>query len=618
MLQALDIIEKYISFFESKNHKRIPNSPLVPQNDPTTLFTSSGMQPLVPFLLGEKHPQGKRLVNVQNSFRAQDIDEIGDNRHTTFFRMLGNWSLGDYFKKEQIPWYWEFLTREIGLPKEKLYVTVFKGDESIPRDSESEKIWTEILTSEGLDPKEKIFSYGADKNWWSRAGTPDKMPKGEPGGPDSEVFFDFGTPHDKKFGENCHPNCECGRFLEIGNSVFMEYLRTESGFEKLPNQNVDFGGGLERLLAAYENQADIFQTSLLYPIVKTLEKITGKNYKEHKREMRIVIDHFIAATFITAADVMPSKNDKGYILRRLIRRGFDNLRLLSGVEIKGLLEKIVEQYSITDTELTAKYEHVQGVIIEEEQAYDKTKKTATEFITKKYHGKLVGDELKGEAEISADDAFVLYSTHGLSPTQIKSLGYIFDEQEFAKRMEEHANISRQGATKKFQGGLADHSEATVMGHTATHLLHQALRDVLGNTVKQSGSNITNERIRFDFSFDRKLTDEEVAKVEKIINRKIEKNLPVHFEIMPLKKAKEIGAIGLFDDKYENDVKVYFVGPSAHSTSSGQAGSGQDAYSKEFCGGPHVDFTGELKRFKIIKQESISQGQRRIYSKVHDL
>ncbi len=602
MLSASDIIEKYIRFFEKRGHKRIVNSPLVPQNDPTTLFTSSGMQPLVPYLLGEKHPQGTRLVNVQNCFRAQDIDEVGDNRHTTFFRMLGNWSLGDYFKKEQIPWYWEILTKEIGLPREKLYVTVFEGFEDISKDEESEKIWTEILEKEGLNSKEKIFSYGADKNWWSRAGDPSRMPKGEPGGPDSEVFFDFGTPHNQEYGEKCHPNCQCGRFLEIGNSVFMEYIKTEEGLNPLPHQNVDFGGGLERLLASYENQADVFETSLLYPVVKTLEKITGKNYKDHKREMRIVIDHFVAAIFITAADVIPSKNDKGYILRRLIRRGFDNLRLLSGVEIKGLLEKIVEQYSITDTELTAKFEHIQGVIIEEEQAYERTRKTATEFITKNYHGKLVGDELKGEIEISPDDAFVLYSTHGLSPTQIKSLGYILDEQEFAKRMEEHANISRQGATKKFQGGLADTTDKTVMGHTATHLLHQALRDVLGNSVFQTGSNITSERIRFDFSFGRKLTDEEIAKVQNLVNKKIEENLSVHFEIMPLKKAKELGAIGLFNEKYEEDVKVYFVGD----------------YSREFCGGPHVDFTGKLKRFKIIKQEGISAGQRRIYSKIHDL
>lgn len=603
MLSASDIIEKYIMFFEKRGHKKIVNSPLVPQNDPTTLFTSSGMQPLVPYLLGEKHPQGNRLVNVQNCFRAQDIDEVGDNRHTTFFRMLGNWSLGDYFKKEQIPWYWEFLTKEIGLPKEKLYITVFEGFEDIPRDSESEKLWTEILESEGLNPKEKIFSYGADKNWWSRAGDPSKMPKGEPGGPDSEVFFDFGSVHDQRYGEECHPNCQCGRFLEIGNSVFMEYIKNENGsFGKLPNQNVDFGGGFERLLAAYENQADIFQTSLLYPVVKTLEKITGKNYKDHKREMRIVIDHFAAATFITSADVLPSKNDKGYVLRRLIRRGFDNLRLLSGAEIKGLLEKIAEQYSTTDSELTEKFEHIQGVIIEEEQAYDRTKKTAAEFITKKYQRNLVGDELKGGIEISADDAFALYSTHGLSPTQIENLGYIFNKQEFAKRMEEHADVSRQGATKKFQGGLADTSEKTVMGHTATHLLHQALRDVLGNSVFQTGSNITSDRIRFDFSFDRKLTDEEVTKVQDLVNEKIEKNLPVHFEIMPLKKAKGLGAIGLFNEKYEDDVKVYFVGD----------------YSAEFCGGPHVDFTGKLKRFKIIKQEGISAGQRRIYSKVHDL
>lgn len=615
MLTSKDILDKYISFYEKRGHKKIANSPLVPLNDPTTLFTSSGMQPLVPYLLGEKHPQGVRLVNVQNSFRAQDIDEVGDNRHTTFFRMLGNWSLGDYFKKEQIPWYWEFLTSEIGLPKEKLYITVFKGDQKIPRDEESEKIWIDILEKEGLDPKEKIFSYGADKNWWSRSGTPEKMPEGEPGGPDSEVFYDFGINHDKRFGENCHPNCDCGRFLEIGNSVFMEYKKSSSakasagqaknGFEKLPNQNVDFGGGLERLLAAHEDMADIFKTSLIYPVIQKLEEVSGKKYNDSRREMRIITDHLISAVHIADSGVKPSNKDQGYVLRRLIRRSFDNLNLLNQTNkiqeiTEKLIEAIVTNYASEDNSLSENFENIKNTILEETNSYKFKIDEATSYINKKYPK--IGDELMGSTKISADDAFILYSTHGLSPTQIKSLGYIFDDKEFAEKMVAHQKISRQGSEKKFAGGLADHSEKTVMGHTATHLLHQALRDVLGNSVHQTGSNITHERVRFDFSFDRKLTDEEIAKAEEIVNQKIKENLPVHFEIMPLRKAKELGAIGLFDDKYENDVKVYFVGD----------------YSKEFCGGPHVDFTGRLQRFKIIKQESISQGQRRIYSKVRDL
>src|SRR3989344_2830711 len=546
-MKASEIIKEYISFFEERGHKRIPNSPLIPQNDPTTLFTSSGMQPLVQYFLGEKHPLGKRLVNVQNCFRAQDIDEVGDNRHTTFFRMLGNWSLGEYFKKEQIPWFWEFLT------------------------------------------------------------------KGEPGGPDSEVFFDLQSPHDKKYGKNCHPNCQCGRFLEIGNSVFMEYQKTEDGFKPLPNKNVDFGGGLERLLASVENQNDIFQTSLYSPIVSAIEKTTGSSYKENSRAIRIIVDHFVAAVFIVKSGVSPSNKEQGYVLSRLVRRAFDNINSIREIEnmvvsTKTVVESIISQYKTTDPDLVQNFERIVSTILEEINKYRFTINKARSFIQKKYPQ--IGDELKGVKKISIDDAFILYSTHGLSPTQIKSLGYVFSVREFAKKMEEHQRVSRKGAQGKFAGGLVDHSDQTIIGHTATHLMHQALRDVLGNKVFQTGSNITSERIRFDFSYDRKLTDEEILEVEEIVNEKIEENLPVHFEMMPLEEAKEIGAIGLFDEKYEDNVKVYFI--------NGSAGSPQDAYSIEFCGGPHVEFTGRLKRFKIIKQENIGHGQKRIYAKVSAL
>ena len=634
VMTAQDIIQKYISFFEKKGHKRIPNAPLVPQNDPTTLFTSSGMQPLVPYLLGEEHPMGKRLVNVQNSFRAQDIDEIGDNRHTTFFRMLGNWSLGDpaspktssrggYFKKEQLPWIWEFVTKELGIPAEKLYVTVFKGYKDISKDEESEKIWTEIFEKEGLNPKDRIFFYDT-QNWWSRAGEPDKMPIGEPGGPDSEIFFKFDIPHDYKFGKECHPNCNCGAFTEIVNSVFMEYQKSASAiplrkelegqeasdrqgktsFTKLPQKNVDHGAGVERLLAAIENKWDIHQTSLFGSIVQTIELLTNKNYKGNENAMRIITDHFVASIFIITNNIAPSNKEQGYILRRLIRRGLDYFYKLNGQDISPILEAIVEQYITTDKDLETKFEEIKNTILEEEQKYKKSQREAKKFLEKKYSRN--GDELKGVKEISSDDAFVLYTTHGLSPTQIKSLGYVFNEQEFAEKMKAHQALSKKGAEHKFKGGLADTGEKTIMGHTATHLLHQALRDVFGIKLHQTGSNITSQRLRFDFNYDKSLTDEQLNKIEKIVNQKIRANLPVHFEMLPLKKAKEIGAIGLFDDKYANTVKVYFIGPKTKD---------QRPYSIEFCGGPHVEQTSKIVKFSIIKQENIGKGNRRVYAKV---
>ncbi len=603
-MNAKTLIDTYISFFEKRGHKQIANSPLVPQNDSTTLFTSSGMQPLVPYLLGEAHPSGTRLVNIQNSFRALDIEEVGDNRHTTFFRMLGNWSLGDYFKAEEIPWLWEFLTVELNLPKEKLYITVFKGFGGIEKDNESFEIWKKLV------PDERIFFAGVDKNWWSRSGVPDNMPIGEPGGPDTEVYYRFDElEHDKECKDN-PVECECGKFLEIANAVFMQYIKTspsakasegkgKSSFELLPKQNVDFGGGLERLLAAVENKSDIFQTLLFTPILRSIEVETGKKYEANKKEMRIITDHFVASVFIIAAGVLPSNKERGYILRRLLRRAFDNFYLLEGENISFVLEKIVEQYSQTDNILKEKFEEIKYTILEEETKYSQVRKTAADFIIKKY--RKLDDSTAPVREISAEDAYTLYSTHGLSPTQIKSLGYVFDDKKFADLMEKHKELSRTASSGMFKGGLADTSELTVMGHTATHLLHQALRDVLGNHVFQTGSNITSERVRFDFNFDRNLREEEIKKVEDIANEKIKENLPVHFEMMPLKEAKKLPAIGLFDDKYAKDVKVYFVGD----------------YSREFCGGPHVEFTGVIKKFKIVKQENIGKGQRRLYAKVAD-
>jgi len=593
-MTAREIIDIYISFFEKRGHKRIANSPLVPENDPTTLFTSSGMQPLIPYLLGETHPGGNRLVDVQNCFRAVDIEEVGDNRHETFFRMLGNWSLGDYFKNEEIPWLWEFLTKELSLPKEKLYITVFSGTGNIEFDKESETIWKKIFADENLEPK--IFA--DDTNWWSRSGPPENMPVGEPGGPDTEVYFRF---DEVEHGNACKGDdptkCVCGKFLEIANSVFMQYKKTAEGFEELPQRNVDFGGGVERLLAAVENKADVFQTSLFTPIIKIIEDESGKAYAMNRKEMQIIADHLSAAVFIAANGIKPSNKDQGYVLRRLLRRALDNFSTLGGENISAVIEKVVEQYLPTDSDLEKNFEEIKLTILEEENTYKGTLKRAKELIERTYARK----EAEGVREISADDAFILYSTHGLSPTQIRSLGYAFDEQRFAQKMEEHQKLSRSGAEQKFKGGLADHSEKTVMGHTATHLLHKALQDMFGEELHQTGSNITSERLRFDFNFDRKLEDTEIAEIENVVNGKISENLPVHFEIMPLSKAKEVGAIGLFDEKYQEDVKVYFVGD----------------YSKEFCGGPHVAFTGEIKKFKIIKQENIGHGQRRIYATVGD-
>lgn len=609
-MTAKDIISTYIKFFEDKGHKQIANSPLIPEGDSTTLFTSSGMQPLVPYLLGEQHPGGKRLVDVQNCFRAVDIEEVGDNRHTTFFRMLGNWSLGDYFKSEEIPWLWELLTKELGLPKEKLFITVFKGDKNVGFDSESEQIWKNVLEeSFGSNQDQRISK--DPTNWWSRSGLPDNMPAGEPGGPDTEVYYRFDELEHKSECKDNPVECECGKFMEIANSVFMQYKKNADGtLELLPKPNVDFGGGVERLLAAVENKADVFETSLFKPIIETLEEEYKLSYIGQEKNMQIVIDHFIAAVFLIAAGVKPSKTQQGYILRRLIRRALDNFRSdYSSPRLELLIENIVKQYSQTDEELKNHYEEIKNVILEEKQNYEKTIRIATKIYNER-NVKITGiKEVTADAvvvtehvkanivkKITADEAFTMYSTHGLSPTQIRSLGYVFDEQAFAELMEKHKSLSRTAGAGMFRGGLADHSEKTIMGHTATHLLHKALRDMFGEQLHQTGSNITSERVRFDFNFERKLEDAEIGQIEKTVNEKIKENLPVHFEIMPLQKAKDLGAIGLFDDKYAEDVKVYFIAD----------------YSKELCGGPHVEFTSEIKQFKIIKQENIGHGQRRLY------
>lgn len=640
-MTAAEVIDNYLAFYKERGHIQIPNASLVPENDPTTLFTSSGMQPLIPYLLGEQHPQGTRLVNSQNCFRAQDIDEVGDNRHTTFFRMLGNWSLGDYFKNEQIPWVWEFMTHVLGLPKEKLFVSVFAGGDGIEKDTEAVMLWEEIFRDEGLNAKERIFTYGVEKNWWSRSGIPANMPVGEPGGPDSEIFYDFQTPHDSAFGKECHINCDCGRYMEIGNSVFMQFKKAQNGFKELPQKNVDFGGGLERLIAATENTPDVFMTSLFRPIITSIEVTSGKDYSTYNREMRIVADHLTGATFIVADGIVPSNKEQGYIARRLIRRAIDNYYKLSGKEVEKVLRTIITQYQKTDPYLADQYEHIKGVILEEVAVYESTLRNAKTYLQKKYplavpaKGINViprehqGDDLMGVTEISGSDAFKLYTSYGLSPTQIKSMGYTFDDQNFARLMEKHQSLSRKGAEKKFKGGLADHEEKTVHGHTVTHLLHKALRDKFGEQLHQTGSNITTERVRFDFNFERKLTADEIKAIEDVVNDKIKEDMPVYFRIIPLKKARQLNAIGLFGEKYEDMVKVYFIGgnegeidkylsessPSAETKEERLKTLLRGVYSIEFCGGPHVKHTGVLKKFKVTKEEGLGKGMRRLYSVV---
>lgn len=587
----LDIRRKYIEFFKKRGHREIPSSSLVPENDPSSLFTSSGMQPLITYLLGDKHPLGTRLVDSQKCFRAQDIEEIGDNRHTTFFEMLGNWSLGDYFKKDQLPWFLEFLTKVLELPKEKLAVTVFEGNKDIPRDEESVSIWKSLGIRES-----RIYYYGVTKNWWSRSGVPENMPTSEPGGPDSEVFFEFTeVQHNPSYGKECHPNCDCGRFLEIGNSVFMEYQKQEDGtFKKLPQQNVDFGGGLERLVAATENNPDIFATNVFTKVVSEVEKVSGKSYKEmeNKSAIRIIADHIKAATFLIADGVEPSNKTQGYIVRRSLRRAAVKMHKLQegsrAPSYYSICRQVIGLYKdiyFSDEKIS---ERIASIIDTEMGKFASTLSKGLKILDKmeKPDGKT---------------AFDLYQTYGF-PLEITreiltQKGISINEEEFKREFHKHQEKSRTAGVGLFRGGLADQTAGTTKLHTATHLLQQALRDVLGHHVRQKGSNITAERLRFDFSHSNKLTDEEVVKVESIVNKKIEENLKVTMGVVPLAQAINNGALTVEEAKYPDKVKVYSMG----------------SYSKEVCGGPHVTFTRTLGSFKIIKEEAISANTRRIYA-----
>ena len=607
-----EVRNKYLRFFEKRGHSIIKSASLIPKNDTTTLFTSSGMQPLLSYFLGKKHISGTRLANSQKCFRAEDIEEIGDNRHTTFFEMLGNWSFGDYFKKEQIEQFFKFLTTEIKLEPKKLYITVFVGDKKnkIPRDIESVKIWKNIFESNKIKAEDieildeenggkigmrggRIFYYNAKYNWWSRAGAPDKMPSDEPGGADSEVFYDFGEDiHNKKFGEHCHPNCKCGRFMEIGNSVFIEYIKQKDGsFSRLPMKNVDFGGGLERITAASNSDNDIFNIDTISFVIKKIEEISGRMYADNKKEFRIIADHIRASVFIIASGIMSSNTGQGYILRRLIRRVIrfsDKLDILHG-HLSDISKTVINQYNKIYSELNENKEKITEEINKEERRFRKTlEKGLIEF-----------EKISKRRNISGNDAFILFTTYGFPIEMTIELaeekGLSVDKNEFNKKMKEHRELSRIGAEQKFKGGLIDTGEMSVKYHTATHLLLRALKDVLGESVRQKGSNITSERLRLDFSWGEKMTDEQKQNTEDLVNEKIKSAIDVKKEEIPAKEVARQNIGGEFEDKYGDIITVYKIGN----------------YSIELCGGPHIKNTAELGHFKIKKEESVSSGIRRI-------
>lgn len=634
-MTAQELRQKYLDFFKSKGHTVIPSASLVPENDPTTLFTGSGMQPMVPYLLGEKHPMGQRIVDSQKCFRTQDIEEVGDNRHTTVFEMLGNWSLGDYFKKEQVGWMFEFLTKEIGLNPLQIFITVFRGNEAlgIPRDTEAVEYWQNEFTKINIEAKDidfaeinglqdgRIFYYDESKNWWSRAGVPNNMPIGEPGGPDSEMFWDFGA--DLKIHEAsefkdqpCHVNCDCGRFLEIGNNVFMQYIKTNQGYELLPKGNIDFGGGLERIAAAKNNTPDIFMTDLFMPIIKEIEQISGKKYdesSESKRSFRVIADHLKASTFLICDGVVPSNTAQGYFLRRLIRRAVRYGKLVNITQdfTLQIAEIVIKMYGDFFPELVNKKAFILAELKKEEDKFRTTLehglKEAEKLFNFYLRDEVIDIALKESTDqdllVSGADAFNLFQTYGFPIEMVEELasekGLRIDHPSFLEEQTKHQDLSRTASAGMFKGGLADASEETMRLHTAAHLMLAALRQVLGEHVSQKGSNITAERLRFDFAHTEKMTPEQILAVENIVNDAIKQDLPVTCTEMSLEEAKQLGAMGAFESKYGERVKVY------------TAGSGTNIVSREICGGPHVDHTGQLSHFKIQKEESSSSGVRRI-------
>jgi len=639
-MNAQEIRNAYLRYFEERSHAIIARASLVLRDDPTTLFTGSGMQPIIPYLLGEVHEKGSRLVDSQTCLRAQDIEDIGDNRHTTFFEMLGNWSLGDYFKEQQIRWMWEFLSEVVELDMGKLYITCYSGNEQfgIPKDTEAADVWAELFEAKGLSTGqadigsegagyargikdgERIFYYDGSKNWWSRNGNEANTPVGDPCGPDSEMFYDFGTEHDSSYGEHCHPNCDCGRFMEIGNNVFMAYKKVGEGqFEKLEKPNVDHGSGLERIAAAKLNDPDVFKISLMWPIIEKLQSLSGKAYEDNTEAMRVISDHLRAATFLAVDGCVPSNKEQGYVMRRLVRRAIVKAFNL-GIE-QNFMEEIVpviaDLYHDDFPEVAAAREEIITVLVKEEKAFKQTlRKGLKEFklmLAVRKVGDIVGmnDELK--SSIAGDEVFKLYDTYGfpveLTIEEAIKHGITPHEnwrEQFDALMQSQRTKSQTAAKGIFKGGLGGQDLIHKKYHTATHLMYQALRDVLGDHVIQHGSNITEERLRFDFSHPEKMTPEQIKQVEDIVNEQIQKDLQVSFAEYPTDVARgEMGALGAFGDRYGDTVKVYKM----------IADGEQKPFSFEICGGPHVDHTMQLaedgKRFKITKEESSSAGIRRV-------
>ena len=582
-MTANELRNKYLRFFEKRGHHIIPSASLIPENDPTVLFTTAGMHPLVPYLMGESHPEGRRLTDVQKCVRTGDIDEVGDDTHLTFFEMLGNWSLQDYFKKETIEWSFTFLTQELHIPLERLAVSVFAGDKDAPFDEDAYDLWMK----QGIKP-ERIAKLGKKNNWWGPAG------QTGPCGPDTEMFYwieegdapDFFDPED-------------GRWVEIWNDVFMQYNKREDGsFEKLEKPNVDTGMGLERTLAVLNHASSVFDTELFAPIFAHL--YLHSEAINDERSARIIVDHIRAAVMIIADGIVPSNKDQGYVLRRLLRRAVRMYRHVSGHPgfFVTIAQSAIETLENAYPQLLEQKQIILQEIEKETEKFNKTLEKGEREVLKLW---------EKNTYISGTDAFDFYQTYGfpleLTEEIAREYGQQIDHHQFEAEFKKHQNLSRAGAEQKFSGGLADHSEQSVRYHTATHLLHQALRTVLGTHVFQKGSNITPERLRFDFSHSEKLTEEQKKRVEDLVNEQIQKNLPVHCEVLDQQEAKKRGAIGVFEDKYAQlggKVKVYFIGKSP-----------AELFSKEVCGGPHVEHTGELGKFEIQKEESVSSGIRRI-------
>jgi alanyl-tRNA synthetase len=622
-MNAQEIRNAYLKFYADREHEIVPRAQLVLSGDPTTLFTGSGMQPMIPYLLGEPHPKGLRLADSQTCLRAQDIDDIGDNRHTTFFEMLGNWSLGDYGKVQQIEWMFEFIEDVVKLDLSRVYFSCYIGNESygIPKDTEAAETWKRLLESKGITAGiadigseadgyargmhegERIFYYDGSKNWWSRNGAPENTPIGDPCGPDSEMFYEFDfVEHNPEYGENCHPNCDCGRFMEIGNNVFMVYKKVaDAKFELLDKPNIDHGSGLERFAAAAINSPDVFRISLMWPIIEKLQALSGKNYESHTESMRVIADHLRAATFLAVDGCVPSNKEQGYVMRRLLRRAI-RYSFDLGIEqnfLQEIVPVVVDMYHDDFPEVAERREEVVAVLVREEKVFRQTLRHGIKMMHKFAADGLTGTEL-----------FTLYDTYGFPVELSAEEAYKQDiklsvnwREEFDVKMKEQRERSQTAQKGTFKGGLEGHDDIHIKYHTATHLMYKALRVVLGDHVVQRGSNITSERLRFDFSHPEKVTREQCDEIEKIVNDAIASDYQMTWKEYPTDEAFARGALGAFGDKYGDTVKVY------------QAGPDDAPFSLEICGGPHVDHTGQLgengKKFVITKEEASSAGIRRI-------